>query len=390
MLANVSVSNIRNITVLLVLLLVGSGCASNKKVKLAKPTPLTKIENQLSIKKQWSRDIGKLEKQSFYVPYIAVDENAIYASDVNRVTAIDKATGRKLWNTKIKRSHLTGSTGIAPNQVLVGDDEGYVYSLDKTTGKSIWQAQVFSEIIAPPAGDGDIVVVLAGDGQIYGFNAIDGVLRWATDTTKPILLSSGISPPVIVKGTVYIAQDNGKVLALKSSDGVRLWEARVAIPQGDNELDRLVDIDGAPLFHSGSLYAASFQGGIMGINVKTGRAEWVKKISTRNPLAASGGTLVAIDVDGLVKAFSVANGTLLWEKEALKYRKLSAPIVTPDYIATIDYKGYLHVLGRKDGRILARRKVTSKGTVAPLVYNNDRLYFLDKKGKLQSYSISPL
>lgn len=363
-----------------------SACSS-KTVKLSEPTPLTDIENQITITKQWSRDIGGFKKRLFYKPQIAHSDNSIYASNKNIVTSLNATTGQVQWKTRIKGSNLTGATGTSPNQVLVGDDEGYVFALDKSTGDVIWETKVLSEILTAPTGDSGIVIALGGDGQIYGFNATDGIQRWTIDTIKPVLLNSGNSSPIIVDGIVYIAQDNGKVLAVNATDGVRKWDARIAIPQGDNELDRLVDIDGAPLYHSGSLYAASLQGGIMGLDIKTGRPEWAKKISTTNPLAASGGTLVATEVDAVIKAFSITDGTILWENDSLKFRKLGSSIVTPDYVATMDYKGFLHVLNRRDGKIIARKKIASKGEVSPMIYRNDRLYVLDKSGKLQSYTL---
>ncbi len=385
--SRVNLFNIKNLLFLISIVLIVSSCSSNKKVKLSKPTPLTNIENSVVIKKLWSSNVGNLKKQSYYQPYVAFDGNQLYASNNSTVSAFNAENGKRVWRKHIKKANLTGSTGVSSDYALVGDDEGTIYALDKNTGILVWSTQIRSEVLTPPTGDGDIVIALSGDGFIYGLNASDGTVRWFVDSAKPILLRSGISPPILVDGVAYIGQDNGKVIAINSADGIRKWEARIAIPQGDNELERLIDIDGAPLHHSGSLYAASFQGAVMGLSLDTGRPEWVKKISTSHPLNASGGTIVASQVDSIISAFSVGSGNVLWENEDLKFRKISSAAVSSDHVVVVDYKGYLHVLNRRDGTIIARDKIASKGAASPLNHDGDTFYILTKNGKLQSYSI---
>ena len=375
------------ITVILCMVMTLGACSSNKKVKLNKPEPLQKIENQVNIKRLWSTQVGAVKKQFFFKPYLASDSDNIYVGNNNKIYALAKNTGRKVWQQRFK-TQLTGTTGIGGNHIYAGDENGVVYALNKNTGQLQWTATVSSEILAPPQGNGDIVVVVSSDGKVFGLNADDGTERWRVDTVKPILLRSGSSPPVIADDMVYIAQDNGKVLAITNFDGVRRWEARVAIPKGDNELERLVDIDGSPLYHSGSLYAVSYQGGLMSVDLQTGRPVWVKPASSSNDIGVYGGTLVVVNTDATIAAFSGSDGTEIWSNESLKNRGLGSAQVTQDFVATVDYKGYLHVLDRTTGNLIGRKNISKKSASTPMLREDDTLYVLDNGGKLQALLLS--
>ena len=382
----VSVSYLR-LTLLLCFLLVLGACSSNKKVDLNKPEPLQKIKNQVNIKKLWSSNIGAVEKQFFFKPHLSSDTANIYVGNNNKIIAIDKQRGRKVWQQRFK-TQLTGTTGIGGNLVFAGDENGNIYALDKATGRLIWTSTVSSEVLAPPQGNGDIVVVASSDGKIFGLNADNGSERWRVDTVKPILLRSGSSAPVIADDMVYLAQDNGKVLAITNFDGVRRWEARVAIPKGDNELERLVDIDGSPLYHNGSLYAVSYQGGLMSIDLKTGRPIWVKPASSSNDIGVYGGMLVVVNTDATVTAYNSADGSEIWTNEVLKNRGLGSAQVTQDFVTTVDYKGYLHVLDRTTGNLMGRKKIGKKGANTPMLREENTIYVLDISGKLQALLVS--
>src|SRR3546814_2264649 len=77
------------------------------------------------------------------------------------------------------------------------------------------------------------------------------------DRTVPSLTLRGLSAPVVVGNRVYVGLDNGRVLALRTSDGQVAWEQVVSAPTGRNELERITDIDAPLLSDGGELFAAS-------------------------------------------------------------------------------------------------------------------------------------
>lgn len=359
--------------------------ACNSTSKVNRPAVLKDIINQRQITTTWTQDIGG-GKQLFFSPQMAIDEHHIYAANSKQVMAVDKATGAYVW-VKEFPSRITGATGQGGKLVLAGDENGMVYALDRNNGDLLWSYRVDSEVLSPPQANSQIVVVISGSGKVYGLSPQDGKQQWLLDTIKPILLRSGSSAATLSDKAIYIGQDNGKVLAIDAADGKRLWEARVAIPKGDNELERLVDIDASPLYHNGIVYAASFQGGLMAIDTATGKPLWAQKNSSSNEIGAYRGMLVITDVEANIRAYNVANGTLIWENNDLSYRRLGNPQVTSDYVTLLDYRGYLHVLSRQTSSIIARQRIGKVGIDVPMLQEGNRLFILDRKGKLRAVDI---
>lgn len=116
-------------------------------------------------------------------------------------------------------------------------------------------------MLAPPATNGDVVVVQTQDDRLIGLDADTGNQRWTYDSTPGVLTLRGTGAPLVTNHLAIGGLSTGKVVALDTRNGVPVWEQRgdVAIPQGRSELERIVDIDGGLLLSGGTLYVASYQ-----------------------------------------------------------------------------------------------------------------------------------
>jgi outer membrane protein assembly factor BamB len=72
----------------------------------------------------------------------------------------------------------------------------------------------------------------------------------------------------------------------------------------------------------------------------------------------------------------------------LAYRRLTAPVPYEDYIAVGDYEGYLHLLSRYDGHIVARVRVDSDAIRARPLVIGDIIYVYSTDGKLSAYTLA--
>src|SRR6056300_223332 len=277
------------------------------------PTELTEFSAQLRLEKLWDQDIGSGLSVVDMVLNPVLDGNVIYAGDPSgQVTALNKANGRPQWRSDLD-THITGSVAITDDLVLVGSQDGDLYALDRVDGSVEWTTRLSSEILAPADGNQEVVVVSTQDGTIHALNAADGSIRWSQDIQKPLLTLRGNGQPRVTGDTVYIGLDNGKVSAHRLTDGGLVWEARVAIPEGTTELERMVDVDTRPLIFSDLLFAVSYQGGLMAIDLESGRSSWFQEGSSRKDLAYFGGLIVTTMLDGRVVTYSVTTGAQIWE-----------------------------------------------------------------------------
>src|SRR3546814_4083085 len=112
------------------------------------------------------------------------------------------------------------------------------------------------------------------------------------DRTVPSLTLGGLSAPWVVGNRVYVGLDNGRVLALRTSDGQVAWEQVVSAPTGRNELERITDIDAPLLSDGGELFAASFGGEIACLDDETGQILWRHALKSYSGIARVDNTVI--------------------------------------------------------------------------------------------------
>jgi outer membrane protein assembly factor BamB len=117
----------------------------------------------------------------------------------------------------------------------------------------------------------------------------------------------------------------------------------------------------------------------------TGSAIWAQDASTSEDIALSDNLLFLSQADGKVTAYNAASGEVVWNNEQMLRRALNGPQVFGDYVAAVDFKGYLHVMRQTDGEFVARVRADRKGVRATMLTDGDILYVYGNRGKLIAY-----
>jgi outer membrane protein assembly factor BamB len=185
---------------------------------------------------------------------------------------------------------------------------------------------------------------------------------------------------------IYAGFANGRLMAFNPSNGLILWEQRIALPKGRSELDRMIDIHASPLLKDGIVYVGTFQGRIAAVARGTGGNVWGIDGSTTENLAASDDKLFVSQSDGKVVAYSLTSGEQLWQNEKLLRRRLGGPQVFGDYVAVVDFEGYMHVLNQSTGELAARDRVDRSGVLAPMLTDGKTLYVYGNGGSLMAFT----
>jgi outer membrane protein assembly factor BamB len=375
-------------TLLLLALAFSIACSSNSsKDDITKPMDLVDFEPTVSMDRLWSRDVGKGQGKKFNRLEAAIDGDMIFAVGADgELVALDRMSGDKLWAVDLD-AEVTGGVGAAEGMLLVGTSSGRVFALYQDDGEEMWQSRVGGEVLAPPASDGEVVVVQTLNGKLVGLNAINGEKMWEYSSQLPVLTLRGTAAPVIEAGAVFAGFASGKLVSLDADSGIVRWEGRVALAQGESEIERVVDIDGRPLLLSNALYAVSYQGRIAAFDPANGRPLWYQEASSHVGLAEGFGNVYYADEKGALVAVDQDDGSLRWINEDLGYRNLSAPVAFNNYVAVADYEGYVHLLDQIDGKLVARVKVGSGGVRAPLLASGDVVYAYGNKGKLAAWQL---
>jgi len=282
---------------------------------------------------------------------------------------------------------LSGGIGTYGDALFVGSSEGFVMKLDAGSGAVQWSTQLRGEVLSPPQGNGNVVIAQTYDGKLQGLDYQTGELLWTYDSNVPVLTVRGTSVPILRNDVVYAGFANGRVLALQAQTGAIAWEVRVAISQGRSEIERIVDVDGTMELVGNELYAASYQGRIVAIDVASGRKMWQQDVSSFSGVSQGFGNVYVADEDGTLTAYLRTGQGIRWTQGALGYRELSRPTPVSSYVAVGDLEGYVHIISQVDGEFAGRVKADGDGVRADMLSDGNVLYVFGNGGKLIAYEI---
>ncbi|MCB1708242.1 MAG: outer membrane protein assembly factor BamB [Halioglobus sp.] len=354
-----------------------------------KPAELQAIDQTIKIKKLWSHGIGNGQGDGFYKIQPAIAGSSIYiAAADGTVEAFDKQTGKSLWDTELERP-LSGGVGVYGDALLLGSSDGFVLKLDANSGEVQWSTRLSGEVMSVPGSDGRMVLAHTLDGKLQGLDFATGEVAWTYDSNVPVLTLRGSCSPLLNGNTAYVGFASGRVLAFDIANGGIIWEARVAIPQGRSEIERVVDIDGTMTLLGNELFVASYQGRIMAIDVTDGRKLWQHNVSSFSGVSQGFGNVYVADEDGTVTAYQRSGQGERWQQTALAYRGLSRPTPVSSYLAVGDKEGYVHFMSQVDGEIVGRIEADDEGIRADMVSEDNILYVYGNSGDLIAYEIKP-
>ena len=363
------------------------GCSSVKEE--LKPVKLEPIRPQYKFVRDWDKETGVGQDARYARLQPAHVDGILYTVDVKGVIGAWRSeNGKRLWRNDLKTAIGSG-VGTAGGLGFVGTLDGRVIAFDLATGEKKWDAKTSSEVMASPQSNGRAVITQAIDGRVFAFSFADGSQLWSYDHPVPVLTLRSNATPLVFQDTAIVAFDNGQILNFDSNTGQLRWSARVGQPQGKTELERLVDVDSAPIELGPYIYAAGYNSRLVAISKGTGRTAWAQDVSTTQNLAAVNNRILVSDANSHVKAFDALNGTLLWENKSLHRRGISAPAVYENMVVVVDQEGYLHGLSVEDGTQLARSRIGENPALAQPLVIEGTLYLLDKGGVLMAYGTKP-
>lgn len=352
------------------------------------PAPLVDFEATARAERLWSTRAGRgIDRSRANLPPVFADGEIWVADSRGRITVVDAETGREMrgWDTG---EHISAGPTVHGDQVFFTTFAGRLHVVDRRSGEPRWQAELTAEVLSLPVVEDGIVVVRGINGRVFGFDANQGERRWVYERSVPLLTLRGTSDPLARAGIIYIGFDDGLVAALRARDGQRLWEERVAEPEGRTELERLADIDGPLAVVGSELYVASYRDRIAGLAVDSGRLLWIKEVSSAQGLSLRRTQLATADRHDHVWLIDRRNSATLWRDDRLTRRQITRPVFKGNYLITVDFEGHLHAYDADTGEFAVRTRASRNRPVsAPLVVGN-QLYVLDTDGHLSAWRVT--
>jgi outer membrane protein assembly factor BamB len=141
---------------------------------------------------------------------MAFDDAQIFAVTYRgQVGAVARDNGRPLWSRDMSSY---GGIALSGNRLYAVDSDGVLWALDVNGGATIWkQGGLLHRYLSTPAVVGDYVVVGDLEGFVHWYRAETGDLLARQRVGKDEIRTA----PLVVGDTVYIANSDGEIAALK-------------------------------------------------------------------------------------------------------------------------------------------------------------------------------
>jgi outer membrane protein assembly factor BamB len=175
----------------------------------------------------------------------------------NGLFAIDKRTGKQVWNDK-KGFGTSHSTPSFSEDMVYHAADGKLHAVEADSGEEKWGFDLPGGwAISSPAVSGGKVVVGGADGVIYSVDASTGKEAWHYQTGSPLLFFTPysrdggpiVSSPAIAGGFVYCGGVDGKLYALDFENGNVLWSYDLGVP-----------ITSSPAVSGNAVYVSTYDG----------------------------------------------------------------------------------------------------------------------------------
>ncbi|MEI7900664.1 MAG: PQQ-binding-like beta-propeller repeat protein [bacterium] len=148
-----------------------------------------------------------------------------------RIIAVDKTTGKTLWETPREVGMSWSTPVIMPlcdKHVLLMHASKVTWGMELATGKKLWEVEAVTGEVAPSlAWEGDVWLAANMYSKMAAFKlppegAPQKLWEWE-DGNLP-----DVASPVIADGLVYLATDAGEVLCHDLANGKQVWKKEFA------------------------------------------------------------------------------------------------------------------------------------------------------------------
>lgn len=353
-----------------------AACSSSRP----KPADVPVVTVLQDVRTSWTTALGEV---NFPLVVSTREGRVALANSEGTVAVLDAASGKDVWRLSLKKTIAAGVGSDGQQVAVITRDNQLVVMRD---GQVQWRQTLPAQSFTAPLVAGGRVFVLTADRSVLAFDGSSGTKLWTQQRAGEPLVLKQAGVLMAFKDTL-ITGFAGRLVGLNPNTGVIRWESAIASPRGTNDVERLVDLL-SPIDRLGdSVCVRAFQSQIGCVNAQSGQGVWTRAAAGARGVSGNETLLIAGLANGVVQAWNRNSGERLWETERLKYRVLSAPLVTPRGVLVADDGGWLYVLSLADGALLNRVKLEGSELAAAPVLAGERYVLVTREGRVSGLQI---
>ena len=350
----------------------------------------------------WSTNIGSGDsrKQRITADPL-VGGGRVYTLDANALVSAVSTGGSVLWSTDLtpQRDKAGDATGgglaYADGTLYVSLGFGVLAALDATLGVVRWRKQLEATGSGQPVVVDGLVYLVAGDDTGWAVEADTGRIAWQISATPSVANVLGAPAPAIAGALAIFAFGSGDLIATFRKGGLRRWNASVAGQRLGRATSRISDVTGAPVVVGDRVYAGNHSGRLVALNTNTGERLWTAREGALGPVWPVGDSIFAVtDRQQLIRV-DAGDGSIIWAVDLPGFVKDKprrraeivahyGPILAGGRLVIASNDGVLRSFAPEDGRLIGTTSIPGGATTSPAVAGNT-LYVVSTTGELLAF-----
>lgn len=350
----------------------------------------------------WSVDIGGGNDRKHRITAEPVmDRGRVFTMDAGGVVSAVSTEGSLLWQTNIAAGRDVedvsgGGLAVDGNTLFATSSVGSLFALDVETGAQRWEQELDAAGVAAPTVAGGIVYLVAGNSRAWAIDAGTGRINWTIEGAPSESSYTGGASPAVGRSLAIFPYATGDIQAVFRRGGFSRWSANVSGKREGFAVSEISEITADPVLDNGRVYIGNASGRIVALDATTGERLWTAKQGTHGAIVPVGSNdLFTINDQNQLMRLSSRNGSVVWSKQLPFYLNDNAkrrteiavhygPLLAGGRLIVASSDGVLRQFSVADGSDLASLTVAGGAATAPIVVDGT-LYVVTAKGQLAAF-----
>ena len=343
-----------------------------------KPAELQPLVSMIGARQVWVSPVGRIDNAASMT---VVDSRVAVVSSSGAVVVLDTITGADIWRVGTG-AKLTSGIGFDGHLAAVASDRNELLAV--VGGQVVWRARLAAATYSAPLVAGQRVFVLTADRTVAAYDGNSGAKLWSqTRTGEPLILRQPGALQAV--GDTLVAGLGGRLVGIDPSSGNIKWEVSIAVPRGGNDIERMVDVLGPPHRLGNQVCVRAYQVKVACVDAQRGTLTWNVNSDGRTGLHGDDSLIFGVESNDKPVAWQRTNGQKVWSQDKLLNRDLTAPLALGRSVVVGDAFGFMHLLSREDGSLMARLQTDGSPVVSTPALAGETLLALTRNGNLYAW-----
>ena len=354
------------------------------------------------IRQVWSTSIGQKENRRQRITAAPVAEaGRIFTLDAAATVVATSTDGARLWSRDLTppREREDDATGgglaIGGGRLFVTSAFGSLSALDPATGAVLWQQRLDAVVTGAPTVRGDLVYVVSRDNTAWAIDTKTGRVRWQIPgLPNDTAFAEGASPAVDDRIAI-LPYSSGEVVAVLRRGGVRLWGRSISGRREGPVYAEFDDVSADPVIAGDRVYVGTQAGRVVALATATGQRLWTAETGAYGPVWPVGGAVFLVSDQGLLIRLDAETGEFVWETPLPHFKNRRAdrrkavyahygPVLAGGRLIVASSDGQLRSFDPSTGALLDTVPLRDGAASAPIVVGNT-LYVVSSGGDLIAF-----